>query len=451
MSRILGKLYVQVVIGVCLGALLGILLPPFGTELKVLGDGFIRLIRMMLAPVIFVTVVLGIAKMESMKELGRVGLKALLYFELLSTAALVIGLIVVNVVRPGVGINADPHTLDVKAVAQYATVAKQESVVDFFLHIIPVSVTEAFAKGEILPILFFGLLLGVALSQGGERAQPVIALLDSLLDAFFRIVRAIMRLAPIGAFGAMAFTLGRYGVGSLLSLGLLLVCVYLTCILFVTLVFGLVARLSGFSLWRFLVYFKDEIFTVFGTCSSESVLPQLMRKLEQAGCPRPVVGLVVPAGLTFNPDGSAIYFSIAAIFVAQATNTPLTLVDQLVILGVLLLTSKGSAGVAGAGFVTLAATLGAMDKIPLAGMVLLLGVDRFMAEARSVTNTIGNALGTLAVAAWEGVLDRERLAEALGAPAPYRHAGATMSVGQPALGHREASTPGPVPAVQPAS
>ncbi len=418
----LGKLYIQVIIGVCAGALLGYLVPPFGIELKILGDGFIRLIRMMLAPVIFVTVVLGIAKMESMKELGRVGLKALVYFEVLSTAALLIGLVVVNVVQPGVGVNADPHTLDVKAVSGYATAAKAESVVDFFLHIIPVSIVDAFAKGEILPILFFGVLLGVALAQGGERAQPIVTLLDSVLDAFFRIVRTVMRLAPLGAFGAMAFTLARYGVTSLVSLGLLLVCVYVTCILFVTLVFGFVAHLSGFSLWHFLVYIKDEIFTVFGTCSSESVLPQLMQKLEKAGAPRSVVGLVVPAGLTFNPDGSAIYFSIAAIFVAQATNTPLTLVDQLVILGVLLLTSKGSAGVAGAGFVTLAATLGAMDKIPLAGMVLLLGVDRFMAEARSVTNTIGNALGTMAVAAWEGVLDRDKLAAALAVDGASREA-----------------------------
>ena len=371
---------------------------------------------MMLAPVIFTTVVLGIAKMESMKELGRVGVKALLYFELLSTLALVIGLVVVNVVQPGAGLNADPSTLDAKAVAQYATAAKSESVVDFFLNVISSSVTDAFAKGQILPILFFGLLLGVALAQAGERARPVVTFLDSLLDAFFRMVRFVMRLAPLGAFGAMAFTISCYGLGSLFSLSKLLLCVYLTCIVFVTVVFGAVARLSGFSLWRFLGFIKDEVFTVFGTCSSESVLPQLMQKLEQAGCPRSVVGLVLPAGLTFNPDGSAIYFSIAAVFIAQATNTPLSVGEQLTILGVLLLTSKGSAGVAGAGFITLAATLATMNKVPVAGMVLLLGVDRFMAEARAVTNTIGNALGTVAVAAWEGVLDREKLAAALSPP-----------------------------------
>ena len=388
--------------------------PVQAVGLKVFGDGFIRLIQMMLAPVIFTTVVLGIAKMESMKELGRVGIKALLYFELLSTLALVIGLVVVNLVQPGKGMNADPSTLDSRSVAQYTTAAKSDSAVDFFLNIIPSSVVDAFAKGQILPILFFGVLLGVALAQAGERASPVIAFMDSLLDAFFRMVRFVMRLAPLGAFGAMAFTISRYGLGSLFSLSKLLLCVYLTCILFVTLVFGAVARLSGFSLWRFLGFIKDEVFTVFGTCSSESVLPQLMLKLERAGCPRSVVGLVVPAGLTFNPDGSAIYFSIAAIFIAQATNTPLSLGEQLTILGVLLLTSKGSAGVAGAGFITLAATLATMNKVPVAGMVLLLGVDRFMAEARAVTNTIGNAMGTMAVAAWEGVLDREKLAAVLG-------------------------------------
>ena len=408
------KLYVQVVLAVCAGAVIGYLFPVQAVGIKVFGDGFIRLIQMMLAPVIFTTVVLGIAKMESMKELGRVGIKALLYFELLSTLALVIGLVVVNLVQPGKGMNADPSTLDSRSVAQYTTAAKSDSAVDFFLNIIPSSVVDAFAKGQILPILFFGVLLGVALAQAGERASPVIAFMDSLLDALFRMVRFVMRLAPLGAFGAMAFTISRYGLGSLFSLSKLLLCVYLTCILFVTLVFGAVARLSGFSLWRFLGFIKDEVFTVFGTCSSESVLPQLMLKLERAGCPRSVVGLVVPAGLTFNPDGSAIYFSIAAIFIAQATNTPLSLGEQLTILGVLLLTSKGSAGVAGAGFITLAATLATMNKVPVAGMVLLLGVDRFMAEARAVTNTIGNAMGTMAVAAWEGVLDREKLAAALG-------------------------------------
>ena len=414
------KLYVQVIIAVVAGATIGYLLPGQAVGLKVLGDGFIRLIQMMLAPVIFTTVVLGIAKMESMKELGRVGVKALLYFELLSTLALVIGLVVVNLVQPGAGLNADPRTLDTRSVAQYTTAAKSESVTDFFLNVIPSSVTDAFAKGQILPILFFGVLLGVALAQAGERARPVVAFLDSLLDAFFRMVRFVMRLAPLGAFGAMAFTISRYGLGSLFSLSKLLLCVYLTCIVFVTVVFGAVARLSGFSLWRFLGFIKDEVFTVFGTCSSESVLPQLMQKLEQAGCPRSVVGLVLPAGLTFNPDGSAIYFSIAAIFIAQATNTPLSVGEQLTILGVLLLTSKGSAGVAGAGFITLAATLATMDKVPVAGMVLLLGVDRFMAEARAVTNTIGNALGTMAVAAWEGVLDREKLAGALSPARPPR-------------------------------
>ncbi len=427
------KLYIQVLLAVCAGAAVGYAAPAFGSDLKVLGDVFIRLIRMVLAPVIFVTVVLGIARMESMKELGRVGAKALVYFEVLSTLALLIGLAVVNLVKPGAGMNVDPHTLDGRAVVQYASAAKGESVVDFLVNIIPVSVTDAFAKGDILPILFFGVLLGVVLAQAGERARPLVAVLDSLLDALFRIVGLFMRLAPLGALGAMAFTVGRYGLGSLFSLGKLLLCVYLTCAVFVVVVFGAVARLGGFSLWRFLGFIKDEVLIVFGTCSSESVLPQMMAKLERAGCPRSVVGLVLPAGLTFNPDGSAIYFSVAAVFIAQATNTPLSWGEQLTLLGVLMLTSKGSAGVAGAGFITLAATLATMNKVPLAGMVLLLGVDRFMAEARAVTNTIGNALGTVAVAAWEGVLDRERLRVAL-SPAdldPEQAAAATAPAQQP--------------------
>jgi Na+/H+-dicarboxylate symporter len=408
------KLYVQVLLAVALGVLVGLAKPAYAIELKPLSDIFISLIRMVLAPVIFCTVVLGIAKMENMKELGRVGLKSIIYFEVASTLALLIGLLVVNVVRPGIGMNADPATLDVKSISQYTSAAaKQDGIVSFFVHMIPTSVTDSFARGDILQILFFGVLLGIALSQAGARAAPVVNFMESFLDSVFKIVQMVMKVAPFGALGAMAFTVGRYGLGSLLSLGQVLLCVYITCGLFVVVVFGTIARLSGFSLWNFLKYISDEVITVAGTCSSESVLPQIMTKIEAAGVPKSVVGLVIPGGLTFNADGSAIYFTIGAMFIAQATNTPLSWIDQLTVLGVLMLTSKGSAGVAGAGFVTLAATLAAMDKVPVAGLVLLLGVDRFMAEARSVTNTIGNAVGAVAVAAWEGCLDRNKLALAL--------------------------------------
>lgn len=408
------KLYVQVILAVVAGAVLGYLSPHLGTELKVLSDIFIRMIRMVLAPVIFCSVVLGIAKMESMKELGRIGVKALLYFEVASTLALLFGLLIVNLIKPGAGMNVDAAALNAASLSQYTEAAtKQDGLMGFIVHIVPQSVAEAFAKGDILQILFFGVLLGVALSQIGLAARPVVAFMDSFLTAVFRIVSMVMRVAPVGAFGAMAFTIGAYGLGSLIALGQVLVCVYLTCCAFVLIGFGLVARLCGFSLWKFLKYIRDEVFTVAGTCSSESVLPQIMSKLELAGVPKPVAGLVVPGGLSFNADGSAIYFSIAAIFIAQATNTQLSAFDQLTILGVLMLASKGSAGVAGAGFVTLAATLAALHTIPVSGLVLLLGVDRFMAEARSVTNTIGNAVAAVAVAAWDKCLDRAKLAAAL--------------------------------------
>jgi aerobic C4-dicarboxylate transport protein len=413
-KRFFGKLYVQVLIGVSAGILLGVLAPKFGSDLKPLGDAFIKLIKMVFAPVIFATVVLGIARMESMKELGRVGARALIYFEVLSTFALAIGLVVVNVVQPGQGMNVDPATLDAKGIANYtASAAKSGSFVDFLMHMVPGSVVDAFAKNEILQILVFSILLGAALSHMGRRAKPVIDFLDAFSHAMFSIVGMIMRLAPAAAFGAMAFTVGKYGLGSILSLGKLMASMYLTCFLFVAVVLGGIARMSGFSLWKFLKYLKDELFTVLGTSSSESVVPQLMRKLEHVGCSKPVVGLVVPSGLTFNPDGQCIYYTMAAIFVAQATNTPLTLTDQLVVFGVLMLTSKGSAGVTGSGFITLAATLASLGKIPVEGMVLLLGVDRFMSEARAITNTIGNAVGTMAIARWVGALDGERATRVL--------------------------------------
>jgi aerobic C4-dicarboxylate transport protein len=414
MLRCFGKVYVQVLIGVCAGVLLGVLSPQLGSDLKPLGDAFIKLIKMVFAPIIFATVVLGIARMENMKGLGRVGIRALVYFEVLSTFALVIGLVVVNVLQPGQGMNIDPATLDTKAIASYtASAAKPAGVVDFLLNMIPASVVDALAKNDILQILVFSTLFGVALSHIGPRAKPVIDFLDSFVHGVFSIVGMIMRLAPLAAFGAMAFTVGKYGIGSILSLGKLMGAMYVTCLLFVVIVLGIISRVSGFSLWKFLKYIKDEIFTVLGTSSSESVVPQLMRKLENVGVAKPVVGLVVPSGLTFNPDGQCIYYTLAAIFIAQATNTPLTLMDQLIVLGVLALTSKGSAGVTGSGFITLAATLASLGKIPVAGMVLLLGVDRFMSEARAITNTIGNAVGTMAIARWVGSLDRTRMQRVL--------------------------------------
>ncbi|MFC4860810.1 dicarboxylate/amino acid:cation symporter [Pseudomonas sp. MAHUQ-62] len=414
-KRYLGKLYVQVLIGVTIGILLGAIWPQFGADLKPIGDAFIKLIKMVFAPIIFATVVLGIAKMENMKELGRVGMRSLIYFEVLSTFALVLGLVVVNFVQPGQGMNVDPATLDIKSISTYTASAASSSgsFTDFLLHIIPASVTDAFAKNEILQILLFSTLFGIALAHLGPRGKPVVDVLEAFSHGMFYIVGMVMRVAPLAACGAMAFTVGKYGLGSIVSLGKLMATMYLTCFLFVVFVLGFIARLSGFSLWKFLKYLKEELFTVLGTSSSESVVPQLMNKLESVGVSKPVVGLVIPSGLTFNPDGQCIYYTMAAIFIAQATNTPLTLTDQLIVLGVLLLTSKGSAGVTGSGFITLAATLASMDNIPVAGMVLLLGVDRFMSEARAITNTIGNAVGTMAIAKWVGALDKSRMDQVL--------------------------------------
>ena len=405
-KRWISKLYVQVLIGVSIGVLLGVLWPEVGADMKPLGDAFIKLIKMVFAPIIFATVVLGIAKMENMKELGRVGARALIYFEVLSSFALLLGLIVVNLVQPGQGMNIDPATLDSNAISTYtaAAVSGSGGFTDFLLHVIPGSVVDAFAKNEILQI---------ALANLGERGKPVVDVLESFSHGMFYIVGMVMRIAPLAACGAMAFTVGKYGLGSIVSLGKLMATMYVTCFLFVVIVLGSIARMSGFSLWKFLKYLREELFTVLGTSSSESVVPQMMNKLEKVGVSKPVVGLVIPSGLTFNPDGQCIYYTMAAIFIAQATNTPLTLMDQLIVLGVLLLTSKGSAGVTGSGFITLAATLATMDNIPVAGMVLLLGVDRFMSEARAITNTIGNAVGTMAIAKWVGALDSTRMNQVL--------------------------------------
>ncbi|WAH55730.1 C4-dicarboxylate transporter DctA [Pseudomonas silvicola] len=400
-------LYVQVLIGILVGGAIGYLVPEFGAKLQPLADGFIKLIKMLLAPIIFGTVVVGIAKMGSIKEVGRIGGKALLYFEVVSTIALVIGLVVVNIMKPGVGMNIDVGTLNGEAIKGYAQAAQdQGGAINFFMNIIPTTFVDAFAKGAMLQVIFISVLLGVALVQIGAPAAPLINVIDLLLQGLFRIVAMVMRLAPLGAGAGMAFTIGKYGIGTLLSLGHLMLALYLTTLLFIVVVLGTVARWSGIPLLTFLRYFKDEILVTLGTCSTEAVLPRMMIKLEKLGCRKSVVGMVLPTGYTFNSDGTCIYLTMAAIFVAQATNTPLTLADQLVVLGVLLLTSKGSAGVAGAGFVTLAATLSVIPDIPLVGLVLLLGVDRFLNEARAVTNLLGNGIGTLAIAKWEGALDR---------------------------------------------
>jgi aerobic C4-dicarboxylate transport protein len=407
--RVFGSLYVQVLIAVAAGILVGVFAPEFGSKLKPLADGFIRLIKMLFAPIIFGMVVLGIAKMENMKALGRIGLKAFIYFEVVSTFALFLGILVAKVFQPGAGMNVDPATLDTKSIEGYASAVKHDSFADFVLNIIPSSVVDSFARNDILQILVFSILLGVALTYLGKRAQPFVSVLDTFLKAMFVVVGLIMRLAPLAAFGAMAFTVGKYGFGSIAALGKLMAAMYTTCLLFIFIVLGFIARIAGFSLWKFLKYIRDEIVTVLGTSSSESVMPQLMRKLENVGCSESVVGLVMPAGLTFNPDGQCIYYTMAALFIAQATNTPLTVGDQLVVFGVLMLTSKGSAGITGSGFITLAATLASLGKIPVAGMVLLLGVDRFMSEARGITNTIGNAVATMAIARWAGALDLARV------------------------------------------
>jgi aerobic C4-dicarboxylate transport protein len=407
-KSVYSHLYFQVLVAIGAGILLGYFFPGLATKLKPLGDAFIKLIKMMIAPIIFTTVVVGIARIGNLKEVGRVGLKAIIYFELVSSLALVIGLVVVNLAHPGAGINADVSTLDAKAVASYTTGAKSLSTVDFFLHMIPDSMVGAFAGGEILQVLLFSVLFGVALTRLGRKGKTLVDLIDQFSHAFFSVIAIVMRFAPIGAFGAMAFTIGAYGVGTLISLGKLMACVYLTCLLFVFVVLGTIARLTHFSLWQFLRYIKDEILIVLGTSSSEAALPRMLSKLENVGCAKPVVGLVIPAGYSFNLDGTSIYLTMAAVFVAQATNVPLTLGQQISILAVLLLTSKGAAAVTGGGFITLAATLSTTGHVPVAGLALLLGIDRFMSEARAITNLIGNGVATMVIAKWEGALDMEQ-------------------------------------------
>ena len=406
-------LYFQVLTGIVLGVMVGYFRPSTGAALRPLGDGFIKLIRMIIAPIIFSTVVVGIAKMGDMKNVGRIGVKALVYFEVVSTLALVIGLVVINVLKPGVGINANPAALNASAVATYTSTAQQLSTIDFLLNIIPTTVVDAFAKGEILQVLFFSVLFGLALLHFGDKGRTLVGMIDEFSHVLFGVVGLIMRVAPIGAFGAMSFTIGQYGIGTLFSLGKLMACFYATCLLFVILVLGGIAAWTGFSLFKLIRYIKEEILIVLGTASSESVLPRMMAKLEHLGCSKSVVGLVIPTGYSFNLDGTSIYMTMAAIFIAQATNTPLTLGQQLGILGVLLLTSKGAATVTGAGFVTLAATLSAIHTIPVAGLALIIGIDRFMSEARSITNLIGNGVGTVVIANWDGALNKRRMTRIL--------------------------------------
>jgi aerobic C4-dicarboxylate transport protein len=412
-KRIYKNLYFQVLTAIVMGALLGHFYPETGADMKPLGDGFIKLIKMIIAPIIFCTVVTGIAGMEDMKKVGRVGVKALLYFEIVSTLALAIGLVVVSVIRPGAGMNADVSKLDTRALETFTAKAQSHGTVDFLMNIIPNTVVDAFAKGDILQVLFFSILFGFALSMLGQRGKVAFNVIDEVAHVLFGVVGVIMKVAPIGAFGAMAFTIGKFGLGSLSKLGMLMASFYLTCLLFIFIVLGTIAKLCGFSILKFIKYIKEELLIVLGTSSSESVLPRMMAKLENLGCSKSVVGLVIPTGYSFNLDGTSIYLTMAAVFVAQATNTRLTLIQTLTILGVLLLSSKGAAGVTGSGFITLAATFAAVPTIPVAGLALILGVDRFMSEARALTNLVGNGVATMVVSRWEGELDKDRMSQVL--------------------------------------
>ncbi|HEV7617304.1 MAG TPA: dicarboxylate/amino acid:cation symporter [Burkholderiaceae bacterium] len=403
------SLYFQVLVAIVIGVLLGHFYPETGAAMKPLGDGFIKLIKMIIAPIIFCTVVIGIAGMEDMKKVGKTGGLALLYFEIVSTIALIVGLIIVNVIQPGTGMNVDPKALDTKGVSAYTGPGKMQSTTDFLLNIIPNTVVDAFAKGEILQVLLFSVLFGFALHRFGGRGTLVFDFVEKLSHVLFGIVGIIMKLAPIGAFGAMAFTIGKYGLGSLVSLGKLMGTFYLTCLIFIFAVLGTIARLHGFSIWKFIKYIKEELLIVLGTSSSESVLPRMMAKLENLGVKKSVVGLVIPTGYSFNLDGTSIYLTMAAVFIAQATNTPMTLGQQITLLAVLLLTSKGAAGITGSGFIVLAATLSAVGGVPVEGLALILGIDRFMSEARALTNLIGNGVATIVVARWTGDVDSERM------------------------------------------
>jgi aerobic C4-dicarboxylate transport protein len=413
-KSIFRHLYFQVVLAIFSGAVVGYLWPDFAVSLKPLGDGFIKLIRMVVAPIIFTTVVLGIAGITDLKRVGRIGLKALIYFEVMTTLALVIGWAVIKTFQPGAGIGADVSRLNTADIQPYITTAKTHGVVDFLLNIIPTSIVGAFAQGDILQVVFISLLFGIALASLGEANRPLVSGLEQVSQALMKIMGMIVRLAPLAAFGAIAFMIGQFGIKSLVSLGRLMACVYITCFLFILICLGSLMKLAGVSLWRFLKYLREEIFIVLGTSSSESVLPRMMTKLEGFGCSPLLVRLVLPGGYSFNLDGSSIYLTSAALFIAQATNTHLTFLQELTLLTICLVTSKGAAGVTGSGFITLAATLSSTHIIPIEGMVLILGIDRLMSEARAITNLIGNAVATVVIARWENDLDREQAAKVLG-------------------------------------
>jgi len=408
------SLYLQVIIAIIAGILIGIFSPSFAIQLKPLGDGFIRLIKMMIGPVIFCTIVNGIAGMENTKKVGRVGVKTIIYFEVVSTFALLIGLLVINLLKPGIGMNIDPTTLDLKAVESYTSQNKSIGIQDFIMNIIPDNIVNALSNGNILQVLFFSILLGFALSKIGPKAKPFMVFLKSLEDALFTVIKMIMRVAPLGALGAMSFTIGKYGLGSLVSLGQLMGSFYLTCAVFIFFILGGILKYTGYSLWQLLKYIKEEILIVLGTSSSEAALPSLMDKLHKMGCSEPVVGLVIPTGYSFNLDGTSIYLTMAAVFLAQATNTPLEFSHQLSLLLILMLASKGAAGVTGSGFITLAAVLPVVGNIPVAAIALILGIDRFMSEARAITNLIGNAIATIVIAKSEKEIDLAKAKELIG-------------------------------------
>jgi len=403
------SLYLQVITAIIIGILVGHFLPETGTAMKPLGDAFIKLIKMIIAPIIFCTVVVGIAGMEDMKKVGKTGGLALLYFEIVSSFALVIGLLIVNLLHPGTGMNIDPHALDTSGVTALTGSGKMQTTTEFLMNIIPTTLVDAFAKGEILQVLLFSIMFGFALHRFGGRGTLIFDLVEKFSQVLFSIVGIIMKVAPVGSFGAMAFTIGKYGIGSLFSLGKLMGTFYLACLLFIFIVLGVIARLHGFSIWKFIKYIKEELLIVLGTSSSESVLPRMMVKLEQLGVKKSVVGLVIPTGYSFNLDGTSIYLTMVAVFIAQATNTPMTLMQQITLLMVLLLTSKGAAGVTGSGFIVLAATLSAVGGVPVAGLALVLGIDRFMSEARTLTNLIGNGVATVVVGKWTGDVDMAQL------------------------------------------
>lgn len=413
------SLYVQVLVAITIGILLGHYYPETGVALKPLGDGFVKLIKMVIAPIIFCTVVSGIAGMQSMKSVGKTGGYALLYFEIVSTIALIIGLVVVNVVKPGAGMHIDVSTLNASSVAAYAAAGAQQTTVGFLLNVIPNTVVGAFANGDILQVLMFSVLFGFALHRLGSYGKPVLDMIDRFAHVMFNIINMIMKLAPIGAFGAMAFTIGQYGVGSLVQLGYLMACFYITCLLFVLVVLGGICRAHGFSVLKLIRYIREELLIVLGTSSSESALPRMLAKMERLGAKKSVVGLVIPTGYSFNLDGTSIYLTMAAVFIAQATDTTMDITHQITLLLVLLVASKGAAGVTGSGFIVLAATLSAVGHLPVAGLALILGIDRFMSEARALTNLVGNAVATVVVAKWVKEMDNDKLASELasgGAP-----------------------------------